>query len=389
MRVGVDGSCWANRRGFGRFTRALVTAMAEEPGDHEIRLLLDSVSAKDPAIPPVPKNLPVDVVPVRAAPAHAARADGARSLRDLAAMARAGSRARYDVMLFPASYSYFPILRTPVVTVVHDAIAESMPGLVLPSRAARMRWNSKQWLALHQSRAVLTVSEASRTALREKLGVRADRLHVIREAPDRHFRPVGEESRRDVLARYGVDPGTPYVIYVGGISPHKNLGVLVEAFGRLDRRDVVLLLVGDTSDDPFLSATTDVRRAVAASPARERIRLLGYVPDADLPALYSGAVLSAQPSLAEGFGLTAAESVACGTPVLASNDPALVELLGAFGCYADPRSPEQWAVLITDLLADRQRVARLAAEGLAAARGWTWEHAAQTTLSVLAEARRP
>jgi len=387
VRVGVDGSCWANRRGFGRFTRALVTAMSEEPGDHEIRLLLDSVSAKDPALPPIPDSIPVDVAPVRAAPAQAARAEGARSLRDLVAMGRAGSRARYEVMLFPASYSYFPLLGTPVVTVVHDAIAESLPGLVLPGRAARVRWSSKQWLALHQSRAVLTVSEASRTALRDKLRVPPERLHVIREAPDPHFRPVDEETRRGVLARYGVVSGTPYVIYVGGISPHKNLGVLVEAFSRLDRQDVILLLVGDMSDDPFLSATADVRRAVAASPARERIRLLGYVPDADLPALYSGAMLSAQPSLAEGYGLTAAESVACGTPVLASKDPALMELLGTFGCYADPHSPDQWAALLTDLLGDRQRVAQLAAEGLSAASRWTWKHAAQTTLSVLTEAR--
>lgn len=386
MRVGVDGSCWANRRGFGRFTRALVTALVEAPGEHRIHLLLDSVSAVDEGLPPVPDGLTVDVAPVRTAPARAASADGSRSVTDVVRMGWAASRAGYDVMLFPASYSYFPVLGTPVVTVFHDAIAESLPGLVLPDRRARARWGAKQWVALHQSRAVLTVSEASRAALRERLRVPADRLRVIREAPDPHFRPVSPEVTGEVLARYGVDPGTPYVIYVGGISPHKNLGVLVEAFGRLRRTDAQLLLVGDTSEDPFLSATGDVRRAVDASPARERIRLLGYVPDPDLPALYAGAVLSAQPSLAEGYGLTAAESVACGTPVLASRDPALVELLGSFGTYADPHSPAEWAARLEELLDHPDRIHRLSNEGLATAETWTWQEAARTTVSVLVEA---
>ena len=369
----------------------MVDVVAQEPDLHgprgtELRLLLDSASASDPALPAVPSGLAVDVAQVRTAPAVAAASDGARGLSDVLAMTRAARRAAYDVVFFPASYSWFPVLGAPVVLTVHDAIAETLPELTLPSRAARLRWNLKQRLALRQAHTVLTVSEASRAAVREHLGVDDGRLQVVHEAPDDHFRPVAEADRTPALARHGVAPGTRYLLYVGGISPHKNLLMLVEAFARLADPDLHLLLVGATDDDPFMSSTGSVRAAVAASSASERVRLLGYVADEDLPALYAAALATVQPSLGEGFGLTAAESVACGTPVVASRDAALVELLGPAGTFADAFSVEEWTSTLAGLAADPGRLAALSAAGLERAAGWSWDQGARRTLAALAEA---
>jgi glycosyltransferase involved in cell wall biosynthesis len=389
MRVGIDGSCWVNRRGFGRFTRALVAAMAEQSADGpELRLLLDSASLQDPTLPPIPQGVEVDVVLVGAAPATAAAAEGSRSVRDILAMSRGARAARYDAFFFPASYSYFPVIGPPVVVTVHDAIAEALPELILPTRGDRLRWAVKQQLALRQATAVLTVSEASRQAVLRHLRVPEGRLHVINEAPDGRFRPTAPQEQAAVLARHGLAPDARFFLYVGGISPHKNLPVLIEAFSAVHDEAMLLLLVGEVQDDPFLSATDAVREAIKVSPARERIRLLGYVPDDDLPALYGAAVATAQPSLGEGFGLTAAESAACGTPVIASRDAALTELLGPAGTYADARSVPEWTAALSTLALDPARRAAAATASMALAATWSWDRAAGRTLDIVCRAAR-
>lgn len=391
MRIGIDGSCWSNRRGFGRFTRGLVGEMARRAGDAECVLLLDSVSAADPELRPIDPALAVEVAPVRAAPARSAAAAGARSVGDVVRMGRAARRLRPDVFFFPATYSYFPVGTAPVVVTVHDAIAERLPHLTLPSTGDRVRWWLKQRAALREARAVVTVSNASREAIVRTLRVDPDVLHVIREAPDPQFRHWPDDRRRqEVLARFGLGGGDPFVLYVGGISPHKNVELLVQAFGLVapDVPTLRLVLVGDIADDPFLSSASDVRGAIDRSPAAERIQLTGYVSDEELVALYSASVASALPSLGEGFGLTAAESCACRTPVVASRDPALVELLGDAGLYADADDPKGFADHLRSLVVDRDGRERAAAAAAQRAEAWSWTAAADTTLELLRQVAR-
>jgi len=385
VRIGIDGSCWSNRRGFGRFTRGLVTEMARRADGDACVLLLDSVSAADPSLPDVPSQLEVAVAPVRDAPATSAAAAGARRLGDVLRMGRAARRLGCDVFFFPATYSYFPVGTVPVVVTVHDAIAEQLPHLTLPSVGDRVRWRLKQRSALLEARAVLTVSNASQRAIVEALRVRDDRLHVIREAPDELFRHQPAGARRGPLAELGLPEDDPFVLYVGGISPHKNLGVLLRAFELVapEVPHLRLVLVGDADDDPFLSSASSVRAAVDASPVRDRICLTGYVRDEQLVALYSAALGTALPSLGEGFGLTAAESAACGTPVVASRDPALVELLGDAGLYAPADDAVGFAEHFRRLATDPAlRAAASAAVGERAAT-WSWAGAADRTLELL------
>jgi len=385
VRIGIDGSCWSNRRGFGRFTRSLVGEMVRQDDRNTHVLLVDSISCGDPGLAPLPGGVELRPVDQDAAPAAAAGATHGRSLRDLLRMGSAARRARCDAFFFPASYSYFPVLTAPVVVTVHDAIAEDLPEFTLPSRGDRARWRLKQWAALREARAVLTVSDASRLAIGRSLKVDAARIHVIREAADPMFVPLPETTWRHRLQAYGLPDNGRYLLYVGGISPHKNLGVLIDAFELVAAADleVRLVLAGDTDDDPFFSAADSVRTAIRRSPVRDRILLTGFVPDEDLVALYNGAVATALPSLAEGFGLTAAESAACGTPVVASLDPALVELLGEAGLYADAGSPGDLAVRFTALLTDDAHRRAMAAAVLKKAQEWSWSAAAAATTELL------
>ena len=388
MRIGIDASCWANRRGFGRFTRCLVNEMTAT-GDHDWVLLIDAVSAADPTLPSLPADVEVVTVPATASSVRAAGAASGRQVRDLARMSAAARRAKAAAFFFPASYSFFPVIGTPYVVTVHDAIAERLPGLTLPSVGDRARWWLKQQVAVRRATAVVTVSEASRRAIIAELPVPADRLHVIREAPAPHFRPIPDDERQPLLRRLGLD-ASPYILYVGGISPHKNIERLVDAFDLLarDHPDVRLVLAGDTTDDPFLSSTGDVRRAVAASNAHDRIVMTGFVSEDELVALYSGAVATALPSLLEGFGLTGAESAACGTPVVASRDEALEELLGEAGVYADAHDTPAWASALAELVSRPAWRADRSKAVLHRASTWSWPRAAEQTTAILESAAR-
>ncbi|MGH2683999.1 MAG: glycosyltransferase family 4 protein [Actinomycetota bacterium] len=387
MRVAIDGSCWANRRGFGRFTRCLVAEMAAA-GRHDYLLVIDEASVNDPSLPPLPGELEVVPVALDAAPAHAAGATSSRSIRDMLRMTRATRQTRAGAVFFPATYSYYPVMGAPVVVTIHDAIAERLPHLTLPTRADRLRWWVKQQLAVRQAKQIVTVSEASRRAIMEEMRVAPDRLHVIREAPAPIFAPLADDERVPLLTRFGLHRGPPYLLYVGGISPHKNVELLVAAFDLVaaDHPQLRLVLVGDTSDDPFLSSVPAVKNAIAASPAADRIVMTGFVSDEELVALYGGAAATALPSFAEGFGLTAAESAACGAPVVASDDPALRELLGDAGVYGAADDPRAFADAFRRLLDDPGHRAERSRAASAVAAGWSWEAAADRTADLLERA---
>lgn len=379
MRIVIDGSCWSNRRGFGRFTRCLVSALVAQPG-HEYVLVVDEASR--PGVD-LPAHVAIDAVPLDQVPSEAASADGSRSVRDMARMGRAASRHRADVIFFPASYTYFPVWGAPVVVTLHDAIAERLPELVVPGRVARAKWQLKQRLALLQARHVLTVSEAARHEITATLKVRPHRISVVTEAPSDCFKPLGAEAWGRV-AGLGIRTGDRYLLYVGGISPHKNLAVLVQAFALVAPRhpDVRLLLVGD-DQDPFLSAQQTIRDLIRAEGLEDRVQLTGFVTDHQLVGLYSAAIAAVLPSLGEGFGLPAAESAACGTPMIASDLPALREVLGDGGTYVEPTDTVGFADAMESLIADPHLRDRRAAAALRQAGGRTWSDAARGVIEVL------
>jgi glycosyltransferase involved in cell wall biosynthesis len=329
-------------------------------------------------------DIEVKEVSVGVPPARAAAADGQRSLLDITRMSRAASGAGCDVFFFPSSYSYFPLFGCPSVVAIHDAIAERMPHLILPSRRSRLNWYIKQRLAIHRSEAIVTVSEASRHGLQQVLGIPPEKIEVVGEAPDRIFRPTEPAQREGVLERWGIGT-SPYLLYVGGISPHKNLERLISAFGKVAREDssILLVVVGDLVDDAFLSSATSVRAMASSSDVCDRILLTGYVEDDDLIYLYGGALATVMPSLGEGFGLPAAESAACGIPVIASRDAALQELLGDAGIYVDPSQTSELAEAMSRVIADPSLRKAAASAVAQRAQMWSWEKVADSVFGIL------
>jgi len=373
MRIGIDGACLPNRRGFGRFARQVVRALADASSPHEFVVLVDRPSLDMVLVPEGMETIAVDV---REAPSQAASASGRRGVRDLLAMGRAAAKARLDLMYFPASYSFFPVWNVgKVVVTLHDTLALAHPELVFSSWKGRVAWAVKEHAAVRWADRVVTVSEAARGDLIETFGLAPGRVAVVSEAPDPVFGPRPDDpTSRAILGRYGIDASRRFLLYVGGLSPHKNLPRLIEAFAGGAPDDVDLVLVGDIGD-VFLTHVPHLREAVTRNGLDGRVNFTGFVPDDELAHIYSRAHALIQPSLMEGFGLPPVEAMACGTPVLSSLAGSLPEVVGDAGIYFDPRNLGQMSAVIRDAFANRDARDLLAQRAIERSRAFTWSGA--------------
>ncbi len=396
MRIGVDATCWANGRGYGRFIRHLLPAMVALDRDDEFICFLDSASSAqfDLAAPNVRR---VEVA-LRHAPTQAAAADDYRAPLDMLRLTRAVGRESLDVFFSPTVYTYFPLpLGLRAVVTVHDAIADRYPELTLPSGRARLFWRLKVSLALAQARLVLTVSDYARREIEEVLRVSPSRIRVALEAPAESYRP--SESSADIRAvatRVGVPTGVGeggggrWFTYVGGFNPHKHVDLVIRALDRLAREfgadTPYLLLVGRVTGDVFHGDQGRIRRTIADLELERLVKWTGFLSDADVRQLHSGAVALLLPSQAEGFGLPAVEAAACGAPVIATTASPLPELLAGGGFFVPPGDLDALTDAMRQLARDPELRDRMGQCARVMAGRLSWPAAAQATLSALAEA---
>ncbi len=386
MNIGIDATCWWNNRGFGRFTRELLTALFELESPHTYYVFTDQ------SIPALATygNVRVIEVPASRPTTVAAVADGNRSPRDMWRMSRAVAAAPLDLMFFPTVYSWYPVpWKLPTMLTLMDAIAERYPRLIFPHWKSRLFWNIKVKGAVLTSQRILTISNAAKAEVMEYIGVDADRIDVCSAAPSPDFRHITDRTCMDeARGRAGLPLGAPFLLYVGGLAPHKNLLGLLEGFEKAlaarDLGDIRLAIVGDFDGGGFHSNYESlVARVNASDVLSQRVHFTGFVPDEDLVALYSDATAAAMPSFSEGFGLPAIEALACNTPLLASQNTAFAEVAGDAGIYFDPFDPASISDAIVRVVCDEQLRNRLAKNGLTRAMEYTWPRAARLALDYL------
>jgi glycosyltransferase involved in cell wall biosynthesis len=385
MRIGIDVSCWANPRGYGRFTRHMLTALLEQDTVNEYVFFMDSFMAGSSDFP---DNIEQRVVELSASPTQAASADGRRSVGDMLKMGRAVAREPLDVFFYPSVYTYFPVFsRVKKIVAIHDVIAEKYPQLIFRNRKSRLFWDLKTRLAIWQSDLVLTVSEFSKQGIVEHFGLDPQRVAVVSEGSADAFHPVDDARQlADVVSLHGMAADTRFILYVGGIAPHKNLAALVTAFDRLlaDGRhdDVRLVLVGDYENDVFLIDDA-IRERMDDPDFRKRVKFTGYIPDDDLNALYNAATVFVLPSFCEGFGLPALEAMSCGTVVIGSDTTSIPEVVGEAGLFFDPNNAAVLAEHLAAVLDDKVLREKLQRRSLQRAATFSWQRSAQDTLRVL------
>ena len=267
-----------------------------------------------------------------------------------------------------------------VVLVVHDLAFDTMPETA-PHHDRR--WRRAFARRLRDAAAVIVPSEATRTDLLAHHAVDVARVHVVAHGTDADaFTPASPIEVDELRARRRIDG--PYIAFLGGLEPRKNLERLVEAFGLLDDRDVSLVIAGGAVRWAPAYAT-QVERAVESLPSERQTRVLqlGYVDDVDRRALLSGAEILAYPSLAEGFGFPVLEGFAANVPVLTSSTSSLPEVAGGAAMLVDPTDPAAIAAGLNELLEDNDLRNVMRAAGTARVAGFTWQRCARETAAVL------
>ena len=385
MRIGIDASCWENKRGFGRFTREIVHALDKSREPHEYILFLDG---KGGAHIRLSEKVTVCTVATKQASIEAASSEGRRALGDVWLMTREVMRHALDLFFFPAVYSYYPIVnRIPILVTIHDMIPEMHPQEVFPNSKLRRFWQLKQKLAIWQSSMIITVSQFSQKQIMEYCQLPREKVRVIPEGPGEAFHKEIDSAKVDsVLQSLGLTKEDRFLLYVGGLSPHKNLRTLLDAYHELiseeNFRDIRLVLVGDYQSDSFFSDYPVLKDMVEKEGLKDRVIFTGFITDPDLACVYAAATCLVFPSFLEGFGLPAVEAMACGTPVAASNIGSLPEVLGEAGCFFDPYSKESLLNSLRKILSSSKFRESLRTHGFDRAKHYRWENAATNLLSI-------
>lgn len=290
---------------------------------------------------------------------------------------------RHPVDVLHVQFTSPPFAPCPVVLSIHDLSFEHLPDT----------FNRRSWVQLRitvrrsarSAAKVLALSEHARQDIISTYKISPDVVSVIPIAAAPHFAPVHDEKElQRVRHTYGIAQN--YILTVGSIQPRKNLGRLAQAYARLRGRFTgvefpQLVVVGRRA---WLYRETlrefEQLRTVGG------VVVTGYVPENDLPALYSGAVCFVYPSYFEGFGLPPLEAMKCGAPVIAGDRTSLPEVIGDAGLLVDPFDVDAIASAITNVIVDSHLRSELRSRSVERARMFDWRETARRTLEVYREA---
>jgi glycosyltransferase involved in cell wall biosynthesis len=355
--------------GIGRYMRNIVEALVQEAPEHEYVLIIPQGSehllklngAKS-------KVLPVNI------PYY--------SIREQFAIPALLAKHRVD--LFHSPHFVVPVVRTcPLVVTIHDVIYMVRKD-ELKSRLGRLYYGCMMPLAVRLSDAVITISECTKNDIVRHLKGSPEKIFVVPVGIDSRFQPVTDaESLKRVREKYGISDR--YVLYVGIYRERKNHAGLFHAFQQLVQSGIrsQLVIAG-----PIGEAEHELRTLSAELGIEKRVVLTGFVADEDLPALYSEARVYACPSLAEGFGLTVIEAMACGTPVVSAQNSSLPEAGGTAALFADVTNPKLFAQALQRAFSDEALRQELIDRGIKHAARFSWKLAAQDTLKIYAAASK-
>jgi len=235
-----------------------------------------------------------------------------------------------------------------------------------------------RWAMRHATR-IIAVSEATAARIRAVSPESSERIVVTHNAADAAFHPPSDAAAAAERARAVLGSAAPYYLVVGKNEPYKGHEVAVRAFARAARPEELLVLVQRNGAGQRLAALAE-GLGVAS-----RVRFVPNVSADDLVGLLQSARALLQPSLIEGFGIPALEAMACGCPVVGSDTPALVEVMGGAGLHAAVGNADALASAMQRLEEPELR-SQLVQRSLARARDFDWDKTARATLAVYRQA---
>lgn len=381
-------------RGIGRYSMSLAKAMAAQPRDHEITILLNEAMGE--AIEDLRSQfaglLPKSRIKTWAAAAPSGylhpenrfrqRASEVLRLKALQGLAPDlvhvtglfDGWADNAIASIPAHTSYS------TSATLYDLIPLVMPETYLYSHPVFRDWYMAKIAYLRRSEVLLGISDCACTEARELLGVSEDRVVNISGAADEIFRPLEdvESVRLETMSRFGLRK--PFVMYTGGFDPRKNIAALIRAYAFLPgdlRAGHQLLIVGKAPAPEYQELLSQM---TAVGLQDSDVIFAGYVADSDLIRLYNLCALYVFPSLYEGFGLPALEAMSCGAAVIGSDCSSLPEVIGRADALFDPRDDYSIAKKMAQALSDQSFRASLLEHARDQPAKFSWEKSARRAL---------
>jgi len=364
VRIGIDYTpAYEQGGGIGRLVRNLVAALAQYDADFDYRLFVAGVKRSD--------------LPSLSEPNFSWNATRVSSRW----LARIWHRARMPlpVELFVGSVSLYhamdfvlpptlPVTRT--VVTVHDMSFVRVPDAASPQ--LRQYLNRVVPRSVRRADCVIADSQSTKDDLIDLYGVEPDKISVLLSGIASHYF-VDSVSKMTMRSKYNI-PDAPYIFSVGTVQPRKNYSRLIQALVILRRmyHNLHLVIAGGSG---WLE--DDMYRTIEAAKQADFVHLIGFVDDADLPALYHDAACVAYPSLYEGFGFPVLEAMASGTPVVTSNVSSLPEVAGDAALLVDPYRVEEIAHAIQRILGDSELRQELIQRGYKQAAKFTWANSAK------------
>jgi glycosyltransferase involved in cell wall biosynthesis len=292
---------------------------------------------------------------------------------------------KHPVDVLHVQFTAPPFCPCPVVVSIHDLSFEHLPQTFKRRSRTQLRLTVRH--SARRAARILSLSEHTRFDIMKTYGIESDRIAAIPlAAPDHFCTVIDKRELQRVRHNYGID--RDYILSVGSIQPRKNLARLVKAYATLRGEGSPdklpkLVLVGKCA---WLYDET--LRTLDELGVRDSVILTGYVPESDLPALYSSALCFVYPSYFEGFGLPPLEAMKCGTPVIVGNRTSLPEVVGDAGLMVDPFDVDAIAGAIRKLMNDSTLRATLSQKGQERASAFTWRDTARQTLRIYQEVAR-
>ncbi len=380
MRIGIDARmCGPKQGGIGRYIEQLIKNLEKINGEDEFVIFLrkenwDEYTPSKPNFKKVLADIPW------------------YGWREQTQLPKIIKREKIDLMHFP-HWNVPLFCRAPFIVTIHDLLL-----LHFPTRAAstlgplsyffkNLTYKIVLCSSARRAKRILTVSEFTKQEIDKTLKIPAEKIIVTHLAPHQLTTDYGlrttDHKQRAVDRRPStvVQITKPYVLYVGNAYPHKNLEGLLSAWKIFNKKygnNYQLVLAGH--EDYFY------KKLLASLPAcrlaGSGVVFVGFVPDADLPALYQNASLYVFPSFYEGFGLPPLEAITYGVPVASSDRTSLKEVLQDAAIYFNPENEEEMAEAIQKGLKDENLRQNIIKNGLKLLKRYSWEKTAAETLGV-------
>lgn len=276
-----------------------------------------------------------------------------------------------------------PLAPCPVVVSIHDLSFEHLPQTF--KRRSRMQLRMTVRRSARRASRVIALSDYARNDIISTYNINPEKISTIPLAAPAHFGPVtDEEELQRVSLSYGIEDD--YILAVGSIQPRKNLARLLQAYSLLRRARPEVKLPKLVVVGRYAWLYAETLRTVNELGLGESVVLTGYVPEVDLPALYSRALCFVYPSYFEGFGLPPLEAMKCGAPVIVGNKTSVPEVVGDAAVLVDPLDVNHLASAIERVITDSDLRATLRAKGLERAKLFDWRETARQTLAVYEKA---